>query len=352
MVHIETGQMCAGKIINRQRMKGDYRLIQNEISALKALRNSPYIVSIIDHFDSQNNTYLVTEMCNGGELFEYIHQRGCLREAEAAYIIKQIVCGVSYMHARGYIHRDLKTENCLVRTDKFGAPESVAIADFGMTYYVANNNNIVTNVCGTPGYMAPEMIQRSGHGKPVDMWAIGSMTYFALSGVNPFQRGPRRGNRDETYAAVNGIYDFLPAHRWHNVSSTARDFIASLLVVNPAQRMTAKQALQHPWLQSCSTPEPRLSSSMMNSHNCKIDTHSQLSTTNDATMLDSIATQNSQEFTKQQKRQYSSQATNVGSQAQHHGNSREMKGIEEESAEQREIANSSEETSADFNPTP
>ncbi|KAJ1759379.1 Calcium/calmodulin-dependent protein kinase type I [Coemansia sp. RSA 2523] len=351
MVHIETGQMCAGKIINRQRMKGDYRLIQNEISALKALRNSPYIVSIIDHFDSQNNTYLVTEMCNGGELFEYIHQRGCLREAEAAFIIKQIVCGVSYMHARGYIHRDLKTENCLVRTDKFGAPESVAIADFGMTYYVANNNNIVTNVCGTPGYMAPEMIQRSGHGKPVDMWAIGSMTYFALSGVNPFQRGPRRGNRDETYAAVNGIYDFLPAHRWHNVSSTARDFIASLLVVDPAQRMTAKQALQHPWLQGCSTPEPRLSSSMMNSY-CKIDTHSQLSMTNDATMLDSIATQNSQEFTKQQKRQYSSQATNVGSQAQHHGNSREMKGIEEESAEQREIANSSEETAADFNSAP
>ncbi|KAJ1780680.1 hypothetical protein LPJ62_006127 [Coemansia sp. RSA 2167] len=89
----------------------------------------------------------------------------------------------------------------------------------------------------------------------------------------------------------------------------------------------------------------------MNSY-CKIDTHSQLSMTNDATMLDSIATQNSQEFTKQQKRQYSSQATNVGSQAQHHGNSREMKGIEEESAEQREIANSSEETAADFNSAP
>ncbi|KAJ2355172.1 Calcium/calmodulin-dependent protein kinase type I [Coemansia sp. RSA 2618] len=112
---------------------------------------------------------------------------------EAAYVIKQIVSGVAYIHKQGFVHRDIKTENCLIRTDQSGVPISIAIADFGMAYYMGNRpeNSIVTEKCGTPGYMAPEMLTRSGYGKAIDMWAIGVITYFILSGTTPFQRGAK-----------------------------------------------------------------------------------------------------------------------------------------------------------------
>ncbi|KAJ2304944.1 Calcium/calmodulin-dependent protein kinase type I [Coemansia sp. RSA 2706] len=279
MVHIESGRMYAGKIINHDRMRGNMRLVHNEISVLKKLsRKHPNILALVDHFATQNNTYLVTEMCAGGELFEYIHQRGSLDESEAAHVVKQIVRGVAFLHAHGVVHRDLKTENCFVRQDSPDGPLSIAIGDFGMAQLVAGNDGrIVTNVCGTPGYMAPEMIQRTGHGRPIDMWAVGVITYFALSGTNPFDRLEYRSNpHAKHYATVSAIYDFSPAHRWRGVSPVARDFIASLLVVDPCKRMTAKQALEHPWLRSCSTPEVSVSSSMLSAYSCSIDTHSKM----------------------------------------------------------------------------
>ncbi|KAJ2849381.1 Calcium/calmodulin-dependent protein kinase type I [Coemansia brasiliensis] len=279
MEHIETGQYYAGKIINRHRMGGDTRLIDNEIAVMKRLsRRHPNILSLVDHFNTLNNTYLITELCTGGELYNYISQRKRLGEMEAAYIVKQIVCGVKFLHDHNIMHRDLKTENCFVRNDEFGTPESIAIGDFGMAHFVPDDDSrIVTNICGTPGYMAPEMLQRSGHGKPVDMWAVGVITYFVLSGTNPFQRhGHPNRSRAEYYATINASYEFLPADCWRTVSKAARDFIKSLLIVDPAKRMTAKQALEHPWLRNCPTIEERISESVFNSYTQIIDTHSMM----------------------------------------------------------------------------
>ncbi|KAJ1739252.1 Calcium/calmodulin-dependent protein kinase type I [Coemansia sp. RSA 1821] len=279
MEHIETGQYYAGKIINRHRMGGDTRLIDNEISVMKRLsRRHPNILSLVDHFNTLNNTYLITELCTGGELYNYISRRKYLGEMEAAYIVKQIVCGVKFLHEHNIMHRDLKTENCFVRNDEYGTPESIAIGDFGMAHFVpSDDSRIVTNICGTPGYMAPEMLQRSGHGKPVDMWAVGVITYFVLSGTNPFQRhGHPNRSRAEYEATVNASFDFLPANRWHTVSKAARHFIESLLVVDPSKRMTAKQALEHPWLRNCPMVEDRISESMLNAYTQIIDTHSMM----------------------------------------------------------------------------
>ncbi|KAJ1727633.1 Calcium/calmodulin-dependent protein kinase type I, partial [Coemansia biformis] len=275
MIHIGTGKRFAGKVINRERMGNGSNLVQNEIHILKKLsRKHPNLLTLVDYFSTPRNTYLITELCEGGELFEYIHRRLSLGEAEASHIVRQTVEGVAFLHAHGIMHRDLKTENCLVRTDASGAPTSVVIADFGMAHLVPEGNSrVVTNVCGTPGYMAPEMIQRAGHGKPVDMWAVGVMTYFMLSGMNPFQRQNRSA---EFRAIVSGCYEFAPAHRWAGVSRTARDFIASLLVVDPAHRLTAKEALQHPWLRDCKTDTSRLSLGQMDANSQILDIHCQL----------------------------------------------------------------------------
>ncbi|KAJ2156456.1 Calcium/calmodulin-dependent protein kinase type I [Coemansia sp. RSA 552] len=280
MVHISSGMMYAGKMIRRDRMRGNTKLVKREIEILKLVsRKHPNVLTLVDHFETQNNSYLIMELCQGGELFDYIHRRGSLHETEAAHVMRQIVEGVCFLHAHGIVHRDLKTENCLVCTDEFGAPVSVAIADFGMAHFVPDNGSrLLTNVCGTPGYMAPEMIQRSGHGKPVDMWAVGIMTYFALSGVNPFHQAHQRA---ELQAIINCNYSFSPAQRWCAVSPVARDFISSLLVANPAHRMTAKQALEHPWLRGCHADPVRLTSSMLNACSAIIDMHSKIYTAAD-----------------------------------------------------------------------
>ncbi|PIA15532.1 kinase-like protein [Coemansia reversa NRRL 1564] len=263
MMHIESGQQYAGKILNKARMREAPEAVKNEISMLKRLsRKHPNLVTLVDHFETQNNTYVITELCTGGELFKYIHERSSLEESEAAHVMRQIVEGVAYLHEHGIMHRDIKPENCLVRTDEFGTPVSVAIGDFGMADYAPLPGCPLPNrLCGTVGYMAPEMILRIGHTKPVDMWAVGVTAYFMLSGTNPF---PRVHTIADAGPILKGSFGFLPQNRWRNVSSVARNFIASLLVVDPAKRMTAKQALEHPWLRNCKLDTARLTSSLKN----------------------------------------------------------------------------------------
>ncbi|KAJ2080821.1 Calcium/calmodulin-dependent protein kinase type I [Coemansia sp. RSA 988] len=275
MMHIESGQQYAGKIISKERMRDSPEAPKNEINMLKRLsRRHPNLVTLVDHFETQNNTYVITELCTGGELFEYIHQRSSLEEPEAAHIMRQIVEGVAYLHDHGIMHRDIKPENCLVRADEFGAPVSVAIGDFGMADFAPLPGCPLPNrLCGTGGYMAPEMILRIGHTKPVDMWAVGVTAYFMLSGTIPF---PRAHEIKHAGPILTGNYGFLPHYRWRNVSSTARDFIASLLVVDPAKRMTARQALEHPWLRNCKLDTARLESSLSIANNQAVDTHSSM----------------------------------------------------------------------------
>ncbi|KAI9504789.1 Calcium/calmodulin-dependent protein kinase type I [Coemansia spiralis] len=255
LVHIETGKRYAGKIISKANMRGHQQVIRNEISILKRLsRKHPNILNLVDYFETQNNVYLVTELCTGGELFDHIRCRSGFTEQDAASIIRQIVQAVNFLHSHGIVHRDLKTENCLVKAKD---STSVAIADFGMARILSpdtqNNTRLLTSLCGTPGYMAPEMILRLGHGKPVDMWAIGVITYFVLTSANPFHRSTPRA---EMQAIIDCEYSFTPTEHWSKITPMARHFISSLLVYSPEKRMTAKQALNHPWLRGHSTHAP------------------------------------------------------------------------------------------------
>ncbi|KAJ2867039.1 Calcium/calmodulin-dependent protein kinase type I [Coemansia aciculifera] len=255
MVHITTGEHYAGKIISKQIMREQHLLtVPSEINILKRLsRKHENILTLVDYFETPRNVYLITELCTGGELFEHILCREpAFTEHDAAQVMRQIVEGVSFLHTHGIVHRDLKAENCLFKTP--AADSALVIADFGMSSIIGapdsssgwENNRILTTHCGTPGYMAPEMVLKMGYGKPVDMWAVGVVAYFVLCGHTPFERDNPRA---EAHAVVSCDYAFEPEDQWRHISPAAQHFIAALLVYSPNKRMTAKQALDHPWLQ-------------------------------------------------------------------------------------------------------
>lgn len=251
-VHIKTGQYYACKVISKKLMEGREHMVRNEIQALKRVsQGHRSIVTLVDYFETMNNLYLVTDLCVGGELFDRICERGNYYEKDAAHIVRTIVDAVVYLHDQGIVHRDLKPENLLFR-DKTEESD-LLIADFGLSRVVDDEKiTVLSTTCGTPGYMAPEIFKKTGHGKPVDMWAIGVITYFLLCGYTPFDRDT---TMEEMQAIINADYRFEPTQYWEDVSEDAKDFINKLLTIDPAKRLSAKEALQHRWLQEAAPTE-------------------------------------------------------------------------------------------------
>ncbi|KAH9931600.1 kinase-like domain-containing protein [Fomitopsis serialis] len=246
-VHIKTGEYYACKVINKKLMEGREYMVRNEIAVLKKVsRGNPNIVTLHDYFETSHNLYLCFDLCTGGELFDRICAKGNYYEADAAELVRTIMGAVKYIHGCGIVHRDLKPENLLFRTKDEDA--DIMIADFGLSRVM--EDHLLTEVCGTPGYMAPEIFKKTGHGKPVDVWAMGVITYFLLCGYTPFDRDTQQ---QEMEAILAGDYKFEPDEYWQNVSQPARDFVASCLTIDPAARPTAEEALQLPWL-AAATP--------------------------------------------------------------------------------------------------
>lgn len=205
--------------------------------------------------------YLVTDLALGGELFDRICRKGSYYESDAADLIRATLSAVAYLHDHGIVHRDLKPENLLFRTPEDNA--DLLIADFGLSRIMDEEAfHVLTTTCGTPGYMAPEIFKKTGHGKPVfvllqilnllifnarfrDVWAIGVITYFLLCGYTPFDRD---SNLEEMQAILVADYSFTPLEYWRSVSLSAREFIKRCLTIDPQQRMTAHEALSHPFV--------------------------------------------------------------------------------------------------------
>ncbi|KAJ7216383.1 kinase-like domain-containing protein [Mycena pura] len=246
-IHITNGGTFACKIINKQLMEGREHLVRNEIAVLKRISSThPNIVTLHDYFETPRNLYLCFDLCTGGELFNRICSQGHYYEGDAAALVRTILTAVKHIHDANVVHRDLKPENLLFRTQDEDA--DIMIADFGLSRIIEEEKlNVLTEVCGTPGYMAPEIFQHKGHSKPVDVWAMGVITYFLLAGYTPFDRNTPK---EENAAIAAGDYRFEPEEYWVNVSETARDFIRACLTVDPAERPTAAKALEHRWLAS------------------------------------------------------------------------------------------------------
>ncbi|KAI5998914.1 kinase-like domain-containing protein [Pisolithus orientalis] len=245
-IHIKTGEYYACKVINKKLMEGREHMVRNEIAVLKRISSGhPNIVTLHDYFETAHNLYLCFDLCTGGELFDSICARGQYTEADAAELVRTILEAVKYIHDCGIVHRDLKPENLLFRSKPERTSE-IMIADFGLSRVMPDSKfNMLTEVCGTPGYMAPEIFKKTGHGKPVDVWAMGVITYFLLAGYTPFDRDTQK---QEMEAIIAGDYRFEPEEYWNNVSDAARSFVSSCLTVDPDLRPTAAEALQHSWL--------------------------------------------------------------------------------------------------------
>ncbi|KAI5289854.1 hypothetical protein KEM54_003073 [Ascosphaera aggregata] len=265
-VHIDTGRYYAAKVINKRLMAGREHMVRNEIAILRRLSvGHQNILTLVDYFETMNNLYLVTDLALGGELFDRICRKGSYYESDAADIIRATLSAVAYLHDHGIVHRDLKPENLLFRTPEDNA--DLLIADFGLSRIMDEEQfHVLTTTCGTPGYMAPEIFKKSGHGKPVtahprlimttekrltkttmgsDIWAIGVITYFLLCGYTPFDRD---SNLEEMQAILVADFSFKPEEYWRNVSNVGREFIKGCLTVDPQKRMTAHEALNHPWI--------------------------------------------------------------------------------------------------------
>lgn len=226
-------------------MKGREHMVKNEIVVLKRVsQGHKNILTLVDYFETPNNLYLVTDLARGNELFDRIYNKGSFYESDAAKIIHSIASGVAYLHSHGIVHRDLKPENLLFQTPD--EDSDLLIADFGLSRIIDEEKfRMLMTTCGTPAYMAPEIFQKSGHGKPVDVWAIGVIAYFLLCGYTPFDRD---SSAEEMQAILTCDYAFEPQEYWQDVSDDARDFISQCLQIDTALRITADGCLHHKFL--------------------------------------------------------------------------------------------------------
>jgi len=179
----------------------------------------------------------------GGELFDKIVEQGSYTERDAAILVSKMVSAIEYLHSLGIVHRDLKPENLLLKDEN--SLTEVKIADFGLSKIVGTSSMArMMTACGTPSYVAPEVLLTIGYDKEVDLWSIGVITYILLCGFPPFYNETLHKLFEEIMQAQ---YDF-PEEYWAHISDEAKDFVSKLLVANPMKRMTASQALKHPWL--------------------------------------------------------------------------------------------------------
>uniref|UniRef100_A0A8C1N5Z1 calcium/calmodulin-dependent protein kinase n=1 Tax=Cyprinus carpio TaxID=7962 RepID=A0A8C1N5Z1_CYPCA len=231
-----TGQEYAAKIINTKKLSArDHQKLEREARICRLLKHPN-----IGEFDPH---YVVT----GGELFEDIVAREYYSEADASQCINQILESVNHIHQHDIVHRDLKPENLLLASKMKGA--AVKLADFGLAIEVQGDQQAWFGFAGTPGYLSPEVLRKDPYGKPVDIWACGVILYILLVGYPPFWDE----DQHKLYQQIKaGAYDF-PSPEWDTVTPEAKNLINQMLTINPAKRITAEQALKHPWVCQRST---------------------------------------------------------------------------------------------------
>ncbi|KAF5743443.1 Calcium-dependent protein kinase (CDPK) family protein [Tripterygium wilfordii] len=239
------GQQVAVKIISKSKMTTAISIedVRREVKMLKALSGHKHMIKFHDAFEDANNVYIVMELCEGGELLDKILARGGrYTEEDAKAIVIQILSVVAYCHLQGVVHRDLKPENFLFTTRDENAP--MKIIDFGLSDFIRPDQRL-NDIVGSAYYVAPEVLHRS-YNVEADMWSIGVITYILLCGSRPFWARTESGIfRSVLRADPN--FDDSP---WPSVSPEAKDFVKRLLNKDHRKRMTAAQALSHPWLRN------------------------------------------------------------------------------------------------------
>ncbi|TWW75885.1 calcium/calmodulin-dependent protein kinase 1Db [Takifugu rubripes] len=235
-----TEKMVAIKCIPKKALKGKETSIENEIAVLRRIKHEN-IVALEDIYESSNYLYLIMQLVSGGELFDRIVEKGFYTEMDASRLIRQVLDAVNYLHSMGIVHRDLKPENLL-----YFSPDDeskIMISDFGLSK-MEGTGDVMATACGTPGYVAPEVLAQKPYSKAVDCWSIGVIAYILLCGYPPFYDE----NDSKLFEQIlKADYEF-DAPYWDDISDSAKDFISHLMEKNPEMRFTCDQALQHPWI--------------------------------------------------------------------------------------------------------
>uniref|UniRef100_A0A672YPQ8 Calcium/calmodulin-dependent protein kinase IGb n=1 Tax=Sphaeramia orbicularis TaxID=375764 RepID=A0A672YPQ8_9TELE len=233
----KTGKMFAMKCV-KKKQKRDLNL-ENEIAVLRRIKHEN-VVGMEDFYESRSHYYLVMQLVSGGELFDRILDRGVYSEKDASSVIQQVLQAVTYLHQNGIVHRDLKPENILYYSQD--EDSKIMISDFGLSKMV--DNGIMSTACGTPGYVAPEVLAQKPYSKAVDCWSIGVITYILLCGYPPFYEETETRLFSKIMKAQ---YEF-DSPFWDDISESAKDFIRNMMQKNPHMRYTTDQALRHPWI--------------------------------------------------------------------------------------------------------
>uniref|UniRef100_A0A672R003 Calcium/calmodulin-dependent protein kinase type 1B-like n=1 Tax=Sinocyclocheilus grahami TaxID=75366 RepID=A0A672R003_SINGR len=222
--HRCTQKLVAVKCIRKRALKGKESMLENEIAVLRR-----------SYSDILQKSFVFV-----WELLDRILERGSYTEKDASRVIYQVLQAVKYLHQLGVVHRDLKPENLLYETPL--EDSKIVISDFGLSKM--EEQGALSTACGTPAYVAPELLQQKTYGKEVDLWAIGVITFILLCGYPPFYDD----NDTQLYKLIiKAEYEFDSPY-WDDISDSAKDFIVHLLQKDPAKRFNCDQALQHPWI--------------------------------------------------------------------------------------------------------
>ncbi|XP_062239036.1 calcium/calmodulin-dependent protein kinase type 1D [Platichthys flesus] len=235
-----TGRMFAVKCIPKKALKGKESSIENEIAVLRKIKHEN-IVALEDIYESPDHLYLIMQLVSGGELFDRIVEKGFYTEKDASTLIRQVLDAVNYLHKMGVVHRDLKPENLLYFNPQ--DESKIMISDFGLSK-MEGSGDVMSTACGTPGYVAPEVLAQKPYSKAVDCWSIGVIAYILLCGYPPFYDE----NDSKLFEQIlKADYEF-DAPYWDDISDSAKDFISNLMEKDPAKRFTCDQSLRHPWI--------------------------------------------------------------------------------------------------------
>lgn len=247
-----TGAHFAAKRFKKKLIYGLELMLQTEFQVLKAvLREHKNILLMVDYFETTEYFYLVTDLANGGELFERITQSptGKLTLGDTRSILHNLLSAIVHLHKNGIVHRDIKAENILFASRNSKA-SLLLLADFGHAQ-ILTGGELAHCFGGTLSYLAPEVVRREDHSFPVDMWAVGVLTYFMICGYMPFDCDTEAETKEYITKAD---YVYEPEEYWSDVPDSAKDFIDKCLLLDPNERITAEASLKHPFIAGYVTP--------------------------------------------------------------------------------------------------
>ncbi len=243
IIHKVTGAKYAGKSVEKKRiLESELGHLRNEIALLQDI-DSPYIIKLFETYEDQESIWLVLELCTGGEMYDSLvnSDTGIYTEMEASSKFSEMLTAVAHLHELGIAHRDLKLENFMLESKRTDAP--LKLIDFGLSKRVRDGP--ARGQVGTSYYIAPEVLTSKLSTESCDMWGLGVLLYMMLSGRPPFDG---HSDKEIMKAVVKGTYTF-PKPDWNCISTEAIDLVKKLLTRNPSERITALEALRHPWLQ-------------------------------------------------------------------------------------------------------